>query len=135
MVLAERKEPRKTHILERGVWDAHGDQVKPAVLPAVLKRDGVSDRLALAKWITSPENPLTARVITNQIWQLFFGAGLVRTPNDFGLQGETPTHPELLDWLAVEFVESGWDVKHLVFENHRHQRRLSTDQFGFRRTA
>jgi len=114
MVLAERKQPRKTHILERGVWDAHRDQVHPAVLPVVLKRDEVNDRLALAKWITSAQNPLTARVITNQIWQLFFGAGLVRTPNDFGLQGETPTHPELLDWLAVDFVESGWDVKHLV---------------------
>jgi hypothetical protein len=114
MVLAEREKPRKTHVLVRGVWDAHGDEVKPAVLPAVLKRDGVGDRLALAKWITSAENPLTARVISNQVWQLFFGAGLVRTPNDFGLQGEVPTHPELLDWLAVDFIESGWDLKRLV---------------------
>jgi len=114
MVLAERKEPRKTHVLERGVWDAHGEQVEPAVLPAVLKKDAVGDRLQLAQWLVSNRNPLTARVITNQVWQILFGAGLVRTPNDFGLQGEMPTHPELLDWLAVEFVESGWDIKHLV---------------------
>lgn len=116
MVLAERKKARKTHVLIRGEWDKHGDEVQPAVLPAVLPRpsDTVPSRLELAQWITSPDNPLTARVIVNQIWQLFFGAGLVRTPNDFGFQGESPTHPELLDWLAVEFVESGWDVKHLV---------------------
>ncbi|MGI9241566.1 MAG: DUF1553 domain-containing protein, partial [Verrucomicrobiales bacterium] len=114
MVLAEREQPRKTYILERGVWDAHGEEVAPGVLPAVLKSEDVDDRLALARWIVSAENPLTARVITNQIWQLLFGAGLVRTPGDFGVQGEAPTHPELLDWLAVEFVESGWDVKHLV---------------------
>jgi hypothetical protein len=74
----------------------------------------VATRLELGRWIVSDENPLTARVITNQVWQLFFGAGLVRTPADFGLQGESPTHPELLDWLAVEFMESGWDLKHLV---------------------
>jgi len=114
MVLAELETPRQTHILERGVWDAHGAEVLPAVLPAVLEDAAARDRLALAKWIVSKDNPLTARVITNQIWQLFFGAGLVRTPNDFGLQGEAPTHPELLDWLAVDFMESGWDVKHLV---------------------
>ncbi len=114
MVLKERAESRKTYLLERGVWDAHGDEVAPAVPPAVLEREGITTRLELARWIVAPENPLTARVITNQIWQLFFGAGLVRTPNDFGLQGELPTHPELLDWLAVDFVESGWDVKHLV---------------------
>ena len=114
MVLGERKEPRKSHVLVRGVWDAHGDEVKPAVLPVVFEDGSVGDRLALARWIVSEKNPLTARVITNQIWQLFFGAGLVRTPNDFGLQGEMPTHPQLLDWLAVEFVESGWDVKHLI---------------------
>ncbi len=115
-VLKERAEPRETHILIRGVWDQHGEQVQPGVLPAVLKRatqDG-SSRLELAHWIVDRNNPLTARVITNQIWQLFFGAGLVRTPNDFGLQGESPTHPELLDWLAVDFMDHDWDVKHLV---------------------
>jgi len=115
-VLGERKDSRKTRVLVRGVWNKHGEEVNPAVLPAVLKRPAAapSTRLELGRWVVSKENPLTARVITNQVWQLFFGAGLVRTPADFGLQGESPTHPELLDWLAVEFMESGWDVKHLV---------------------
>lgn len=116
MVLAEREKPRKTYILERGVWDAHGAEVVPGVPAAVVDSPDrkVDSRLDLAEWIVSPENPLTSRVIVNQVWQLFFGEGLVRTPDDFGLQGELPTHPDLLDWLAVEFVESGWDVKHLV---------------------
>ncbi len=116
MVLAEREEPRATYVLQRGVWDDHGEQVQPGVLPAVLARDAetVPTRLELGRWIVAPENPLTARVIVNQVWQLFFGAGLVRTPNDFGLQGEPPTHPQLLDWLAADFMESGWDLKHLV---------------------
>lgn len=115
-ILAERQEPRVTHVLERGVWDKKGGEVLPGVLPAVLRRDAASvpTRLDLAHWIVSPENPLTARVIVNQVWQLFFGAGLVRTPDDFGLQGESPTHPALLDWLAADFLESGWDLKHLV---------------------
>ena len=114
MVLAERPAARQTYVLERGVWDAHGEEVSRAVLPSVMEQAGVDDRLALAGWLVSADNPLTARVITNQIWQLLFGAGLVRTPGDFGVQGEAPTHPELLDWLAVEFVESGWDLKHLI---------------------
>lgn len=115
-VLEELDEPRPTHVLLRGVWDSHGERVAPGVLPAILPVDpsSVPTRLELGKWFVSPENPLTARVIVNQIWQLLFGAGLVRSPNDFGLQGELPTHPRLLDWLAVDFVESGWDVKHLV---------------------
>ena len=115
-VLAERANPRETHILERGVWDQHGDKVGPSVLPAVLirKPEEVTTRLELAKWIVARDNPLTARVITNQIWQMFFGAGLVRTPGDFGFQGELPTHPELLDWLAVDFMEHDWDLKHLI---------------------
>ncbi|MEE2935182.1 MAG: PSD1 and planctomycete cytochrome C domain-containing protein [Planctomycetota bacterium] len=127
-VLSERSEPRKTHVLVRGVWNQHGDEVQPSVLTAVLPRSavfsdpgvsqdvagGIGSRLELAKWIVSKRNPLTARVITNHVWQLFFGAGLVRTPNDFGLQGEMPTHPELLDWLAVDFMDHDWDFKHLV---------------------
>jgi hypothetical protein len=127
-VLSERSEPRKTHVLVRGVWNQHGDEVQPGVLTAVLPRSAafsgpnasqdaageIASRLELAKWIVSKRNPLTARVITNHVWQLFFGAGLVRTPNDFGLQGEMPTHPELLDWLAVDFMDHDWDFKHLV---------------------
>jgi hypothetical protein len=112
MVLAERAEPRETHVLLRGVWDKPGDKVVPAVLPAIGGK--AQNRLELAEWLVSNENPLTARVIVNQLWQLLFGYGLVRTPEDFGLQGEQPTHPELLDWLAVEFMESGWDVKHVM---------------------
>ena len=116
MVLAERKEPRDTFVLVRGVWDKHGDKVARDVPPAIAAWPaGVErSRLGLARWICSPENPLTARVVVNHLWQLCFGAGLVRTPEDFGLQGERPTHPELLDWLAVEFLESGWDVKHML---------------------
>ena len=115
-VLKERVESRKTHVLVRGVWDDHGDEVKPGVLPALMQMPEVevNDRVKLANWIVSRENPLTARVIVNQIWQLFFGAGLVRTPGDFGSQGEMPTHPDLLDWLAVDFMEHDWDLKHLV---------------------
>ncbi|MFP6766325.1 MAG: DUF1549 domain-containing protein, partial [Planctomycetaceae bacterium] len=99
MVLSERKEPRQTHVLVRGVWNSKGPAVPRGVLPAVLPQDSVNTptRLELARWIVSPDNPLTARVITNQVWQLFFGAGLVRTPGDFGMQGESPTHPQLLD--------------------------------------
>ncbi len=116
MVLAERKEPRETHVLVRGVWDKKGDMVKRDVPAAIAPwpADLTRDRMGLAKWLTSKENPLTARVFVNNLWQMFFGAGLVRTPDDFGLQGQRPTHPELLDWLAVDFMESGWDVKRLI---------------------
>ena len=116
MVLSELPEPRETHILERGVWDAKGAVVKPGVLPAILPRpdDQSRTRLDLAEWIVDAENPLTARVTVNHLWQLLFGQGLVRSTEDFGLQGELPTHPELLDWLAVELIESGWDLRHLL---------------------
>ena len=116
MVLAERKQPRDTHVLVRGVWDKKGDVVQRDVPAAIAPwPKGVSrDRLGLAKWITSKDNPLTARVFVNHVWQMFFGAGLVRTPDDFGLQGQRPTHPELLDWLAVDFMDHGWNVKHLI---------------------
>ena len=116
MVLAERPAPRESHILLRGVWDKKGEIVTPNVLPAIfpLAPDQPRNRLGLANWLISPENPLTARVIVNQLWQLMFGVGLVRTPEDFGQQGDQPTHAELLDWLAVEFVETGWDVKHIL---------------------
>lgn len=115
-VLKERSSKRKTHVLVRGVWNDHGDEVEPGVLPVVMKQPEkkIQDRLQLGRWIVSADNPLTSRVIVNHVWQLFFGAGLVRTPGDFGAQGEVPTHPRLLDWLAVDFMEHGWDLKHLV---------------------
>lgn len=116
MVLAERKEPRETHVLLRGEWDKKGDLVRSDVPEAIAPwiSGQPRDRAGLARWIVSRDNPLTARVIVNHLWQLCFGAGLVRTPEDFGVQGERPTHPELLDWLACEFMDSGWDVKHLL---------------------
>ncbi|MEP3479513.1 MAG: PSD1 and planctomycete cytochrome C domain-containing protein [Fuerstiella sp.] len=116
MVLAERQKPRKTHILERGVWDAKGDVVQPQVLPAVLNwpAEDTTSRLDLARWIVHKDNPLTARVIVNHVWQLMFGQGLVRTTEDFGLQGELPSHPKLLDWLAVELIENDWNLQHVI---------------------
>jgi hypothetical protein len=115
MILRDRAQPRDTFILIRGAYDKYGDKVAhgvPAVLPP-LAADAPANRLALARWIVSRDNPLTARVTVNRMWQLFFGTGLVKTVEDFGVQGEKPSHPELLDWLAREFVESGWDVKHI----------------------
>jgi hypothetical protein len=116
MVLEDEKTPRDTFVLVRGVWDKHGEKVGPDVPAAIAPwpENEPRNRLGLANWIVSKNNPLTARVIVNQLWQLMFGSGLVRSPEDFGLQGEHPTHPELLDWLAVEFIESGWDVKRLL---------------------
>lgn len=109
------KQQRKTHILIRGNFLDKGKQVDPGV-PAVfhpLKAKNI-DRLALAKWLVDPKNPLTARVTVNRYWEQIFGKGLVETSEDFGIRGKLPTHPELLDWLAVEFMEQKWDVKKLV---------------------
>lgn len=116
MVLAERKEPRETHVLVRGVWDKPGEKVRPSGLPAILpwKEADPRNRIGLARWITSRDNPLTARVVVNHLWQVCFGSGLVRTVEDFGLQGEHPLHPDVLDWLAVELMESGWNLKHIL---------------------
>ncbi|MEQ8854125.1 DUF1553 domain-containing protein [Gimesia sp.] len=116
MVMQENKEPRVTFILERGVYNHPGEKVNarvPAVLPG-FRDEFPTNRLGLARWLTSPEHPLTARVYVNRLWQQMFGVGLVKTVEDFGSQGEWPSHPELLDWLAVEFRESDWDVKHLI---------------------
>ena len=115
MVLAEKPAPRDTFVLVRGVWDKHGEKVPRGGLPAIAPLTAENPtRADLARWLTSPANPLTARVLVNHLWQLCFGTGLVKTADDFGLQGERPSHPELLDWLAVECIESGWDVKHLL---------------------
>lgn len=116
MVMEEMPQPRPTFLLERGEYNQHGEQVFPGTPPAVLQYpdDLPKNRLGFAKWVFSKDNPLTARVTVNRYWQMIFGAGIVKTANDFGNQGELPTHPELLDWLAVDFVESGWDVKHLL---------------------
>ena len=114
--MREREEVRPAHIRVRGVYDNLGEEVErntPAFLPP-LEKDGTPTRMDLAEWLVAPENPLTARVAVNRIWQQFFGVGLVRTSEDFGAQGEWPSHPELLDHLTLRFVESGWDIRALV---------------------
>ena len=116
MVMNDLPKVRPTHQLVRGSYENLGPEVL-ASLPGHLTpghRVARPDRLELAQWLVSPTNPLPARVTVNRLWQQFFGVGLVKTTEDFGLQGERPSHPELLDWLAIEFVESGWDVKALV---------------------
>ena len=118
MVMAEREEMRPTFVLLRGQYDLHGEQVNattPAALPSLVPAspDLVPNRLDLARWLVSDDQPLTARVTVNRFWQRFFGHGLVKTSEDFGAQGQLPSHPELLDWLASEFVASGWDMKEL----------------------
>ncbi|MDP6555788.1 MAG: DUF1553 domain-containing protein [Pirellulaceae bacterium] len=113
MVMAEMPNPRPTHVLLRGEYDKPGVKVTPGVpgvLPS-LSADVASDRHGLARWIVDPANPLTARVAVNRYWQMYFGTGLVKTVEDLGTQGERPSHPQLLDWLATEFIRSGWDVK------------------------
>ena len=109
--------PRVTRILKRGAYDQPGDTVKASALEAVMPFDTTKlprNRLGLAQWTVDKNNPLTARVFVNQLWQEFFGNGLVKTTGDFGMQGNLPTHPELLDWLAVDFMEHDWDIKYLV---------------------
>lgn len=116
-VLGERDTLRKTYILNRGAYDQPTTEVKAEAVPAVMKFDTLKyprNRLGLAAWTVNKQNPLTARVFVNQTWQQFFGRGIVKTSGDFGMQGELPSHPELLDWLAVDFMEHGWDIKRLV---------------------
>jgi hypothetical protein len=120
-VLDHREKPLEVHLLKRGELEMPGEVVEPGVPKRISGGATVSfanlpatrRRAALAEWITAPDNALTARVIANRVWQWHFGQGLVRTPNDFGIAGDRPTHPELLDWLAVELVEHGWQLKHL----------------------
>ena len=116
MVMREMAQPRPTFVLHRGAYDAPTDPVEtatPSVFPPLPDRNP-RNRLGLANWLTAKSHPLTARVAVNHYWQICFGEGLVRTPEDFGSQGEPPTHPDLLDWLAVDFQEHGWDVKRLL---------------------
>ncbi len=115
MVMREMEPRRPTYILARGQFDQRGAEVKPDTPGALPPLDpGLPrNRLGLAQWMVDRKNPLTARVAVNRLWQGFFGTGLVGTPEDLGLQGELPTHPELLDWLACDFMEHGWDVKRL----------------------
>ncbi len=113
MVMAESAQPRETFLLKRGAYDAPGEKLTAGVPEALppMKPGTPANRLGLAEWLVDRANPLTARVAVNRFWQSYFGTGLVKTSEDFGSQGEWPVHPELLDWLAVEFMESGWDTK------------------------
>jgi mono/diheme cytochrome c family protein len=113
MVMQERESPRDTFLLLRGAYDKPGDKVTPGV-PGILPpvpQGSPNNRLGFARWLVDPSNPLTARVAVNRFWQMYFGTGLVKTVEDFGSQGEWPSHPELLDWMATEFMRTGWDVK------------------------
>ena len=116
LVFRERKQPKPAYVLKRGEYDQHGDKVErgtPAALPPLA--EGLPrNRLGLAKWLVARAHPLTARVAVNRFWQQFFGVGLVKTAEDFGSQGEPPSHAHLLDWLAVQFIDDGWDVKKTV---------------------
>lgn len=117
MVMKDSTHLRPTYILKRGAYDAHGDEVTFDIPPAILPFDSVkfgNNRLGLAKWLFDKNNPLTARVFVNRMWQEYFGRGLVKTTGDFGMQGDMPSHPELLDWLAVDFMDHGWNIKRLV---------------------
>jgi hypothetical protein len=115
LVIRELPEPRQTHILKRGDFRTPGELVTPAT-PAVLPLAAPQkkNRLDIANWLVSKDNPLTARVTVNRLWAELFGQGLVQTPEDFGVKGGRPSHPELLDWLAVEFMDGGWSVKSLL---------------------
>ena len=115
-VMGELDSVRSTHLLERGAYDAPGEAVSPGTPESILAFGSgyAENRLGLAQWLFDKKNPLTARVFVNRMWQEVFGRGIVKTSGDFGMQGELPTHPELLDWLAIDFQENGWDIKRLM---------------------
>jgi hypothetical protein len=118
MVMKEMAEPRPTYVLKRGQYDQPDDKrPRGRAIPTVfgtLPEDAPADRLGLAQWLMAPDNPLVSRVTVNRYWQMLFGTGLVKTAEDFGAQGEVPSHPDLLDYLAVDFQEGGWDLKRLL---------------------
>jgi hypothetical protein len=117
MVMEEMTPPRETYSLIRGQYDKRGEKVFPGIPMSLVTHESSvmpRNRLELARWLVSPANPLTSRVAVNRLWQMLFGAGIVKTVDDFGTQGELPSHPELLDWLATEFMRSGWDTKALL---------------------
>jgi hypothetical protein len=115
LVMADAPKPRQTYVLSRGLYNVRLDPVDPAPLTQIFAFDPKlpRNRIGLTQWLFDPKNPLVARVFVNRMWQMQFGTGIVETADDFGMQGSAPSHPELLDWLAVDFMESGWDVKRL----------------------
>jgi uncharacterized protein DUF1553/uncharacterized protein DUF1549 len=134
-VMGERDTFRKTFILSRGVYNMPTTEVQAEAIPAVMKFDNrfPKNRIGLAQWTVDKRNPLTARVFVNQLWQEIFGRGLVKTAGDFGMQGEIPSHPELLDWLAVDFMEHGWNIKQLLKKillsaTYRQSARMSSEK-------
>jgi len=118
MIMKEMDEPRATHVLARGAYDAPQEQVSPNTPEAILAfpAEYPKNRLGLAQWLFHEDHPLTSRVAVNRLWHMFFGQGIVSTPEDFGNQGALPSHPQLLDWMAVTFRESGWDTKKMIKE-------------------
>jgi hypothetical protein len=116
MVMEQMANPRDTFVLIRGQYNQRGDKVVPDVPASLhpLPKDAPPNRLGLAQWLIDPANPLTSRVTVNRFWAMVMGNGIVKTANDFGSQSESPTHPELLDWLATEFIRSGWNVRHVM---------------------
>ncbi len=116
MVMRELASPRTTHVLIRGQYDKPGEAITPGVPEFLLPfpKEAPRSRVGLAQWLTHPNHPLTSRVVVNRMWHSLFGTGLVKSVEDFGLQSDPPSHPELLDWLAIKFVEGGWDVKKLL---------------------
>lgn len=116
MVMEDRKDRRKTHILAVGSYQARGEEVDattPGLLPPLPEKE-INSRLDLARWLVSPDHPLTSRVTINRIWQELFGIGLIKSPEDLGVQSEVPIYPGLLDWLSADFIESGWDFKRMI---------------------
>ncbi len=136
-VMGDQDTLRKTYVLNRGVYDAHGEVVQPSTPKSVLgfSEKYPKNRLGLTQWLFDKQNPLTSRVFVNQVWQEYFGRGLVKTSGDFGMQGELPSHPELLDWLAVDFMNHGWDIKRLVKQivlsaTYRQSAVIDSDKFS-----